>query len=44
VRRGRIKRIALEHVDREPAPASPLGPALIALGFREGPRKLTLSA
>jgi ATP-dependent Lhr-like helicase len=44
VRRGRVKRIALEHVDREPALASPLGPALIALGFREGPRKLTLSA
>jgi ATP-dependent Lhr-like helicase len=44
VRRGGIKRIALEHVDREPALASPLGPALIALGFREGPRKLTLSA
>ena len=44
VRRGRVKRIALEHVDREPAPASPFGPALIALGFREGPRKLTLSA
>jgi ATP-dependent Lhr-like helicase len=44
VRRGRIKRIALEHVDREPALAAPLGPALIALGFREGPRKLTLSA
>ena len=44
VRRGRIKRIALEHVDREPALASPLGATLIALGFREGPRKLTLSA
>ena len=44
VRRGRVKRIALEHVDREPALASPLGGALIALGFREGPRKLTLSA
>ncbi|HWC85413.1 MAG TPA: DEAD/DEAH box helicase [Solirubrobacteraceae bacterium] len=44
VRAGRVKRIALEHVDREPALASPLGPALIALGFREGPRKLTLSA
>jgi len=44
VRRGLVKRIALEHVDREPALGSPLGPALIALGFREGPRKLTLSA
>jgi len=44
VRRGRVKRIALEHVDREPALASPLGGVLIALGFREGPRKLTLSA
>jgi len=44
VRRGALKRIALEHVDREPALASPLGAALIALGFREGPRKLTLSA
>jgi ATP-dependent Lhr-like helicase len=44
VRRGRVKRIGLEHVDREPALSSPLGPALIALGFREGPRKLTLSA
>ncbi|HWF49127.1 MAG TPA: DEAD/DEAH box helicase [Solirubrobacteraceae bacterium] len=44
VRRGAVKRIALEHVDRESALASPLGPALIALGFREGPRKLTLSA
>jgi ATP-dependent Lhr-like helicase len=44
VRRGAVKRIALEHVDRESALASALGPALIALGFREGPRKLTLSA
>jgi ATP-dependent Lhr-like helicase len=44
VHRGRLKRIGLEHVDREPALSSPLGPALIALGFREGPRKLTLSA
>jgi ATP-dependent Lhr-like helicase len=44
VRRGAVKRISLEHVDREPALTSSLGPALIALGFREGPRKLTLSA
>ena len=44
VRAGRIKRVALEKVDGESALASPLGPALVALGFREGPRRLTLSA
>ena len=41
---GAIKRLALEKVDGEPAMASPLGPALVALGFQEGPRRLTLSA
>ena len=44
VQRGAIKRLALEKVDGEPAMVSPLGPALIALGFQEGPRRLTLSA
>jgi ATP-dependent Lhr-like helicase len=44
VRAGRIKRLSLEKVDGEPAIASPLGPMLIALGFQEGPRRLTLSA
>ena len=44
VRSGRIRRLALEKVDGEIAVASPLGPALIAHGFSEGPRKLTLSA
>ena len=44
VRRGRIKRLALERVDGESALASPLGPALVAHGFQEGPRRLTLSA
>jgi ATP-dependent Lhr-like helicase len=44
VRRGRIKRLALEKVDGEPAGGSRLGPALLALGFQEGPRRLTLSA
>ncbi|MGO9791159.1 MAG: DEAD/DEAH box helicase [Solirubrobacteraceae bacterium] len=44
VRAGRIKRLALEKVDGENAISSPLGPALIALGFNEGPRRLTLSA
>ncbi len=44
VRRRRIKRLVLERVNGEPALASSLGPALIAHGFQEGPRRLTLSA
>ena len=44
VRAGRIKRIALEKVDGEPAIDSSLGGALVALGFQQGPRRLTLSA
>ena len=44
VRTGAIKRLALEKVDGEPAMSSSLGPALLALGFQEGPRRLTLSA
>ncbi|MGZ4166355.1 MAG: DEAD/DEAH box helicase [Solirubrobacteraceae bacterium] len=44
VRTGAIKRVGLEKVDGEPAMTSPLGPVLLALGFQEGPRRLTLSA
>jgi ATP-dependent Lhr-like helicase len=44
VRTGAIKRVALEKVDGESAMTSPLGPTLLALGFQEGPRRLTLSA
>jgi ATP-dependent Lhr-like helicase len=44
VQNGTIRRLALEKVDGESALTSPLGPALIALGFQEGPRRLTLSA
>jgi ATP-dependent Lhr-like helicase len=44
VRTGAIKRLALEKVDGQAAMSSPLGPALLALGFQEGPRRLTLSA
>jgi ATP-dependent helicase Lhr and Lhr-like helicase len=44
VHRGSIKRLALEKVDGAPALGSPLGPALVAHGFQEGPRRLTLSA
>ena len=42
--RARSSALALEKVDGEPAIDSPLGPALMALGFQEGPRRLTLSA
>jgi ATP-dependent Lhr-like helicase len=44
VRAGRIKRLALERVDGEPALGSPIGALLTTLGFQEGPRRLTLSA
>jgi len=44
VRERRIKRLALEQVDGSPAMASGLAALLLALGFQEGPRRLTLSA
>jgi ATP-dependent Lhr-like helicase len=44
VRAGRIDSIALERVDDEPAIGSELEPALVELGFQQGPRKLTLRA
>jgi ATP-dependent Lhr-like helicase len=44
VRAGQIKRLALDKVDGEPAMTSSLAPALTALGFQEGPRRLTLGA
>ena len=44
VRARRIRRVALEQVDGAPAMSSALAPVLIALGFQEGPRRLTLSA
>ena len=44
VRAGRIKRLALEKIDGEPALGSPLASLLVALGFQEGPRRMTLSA
>ncbi len=44
VRSGRGRRIRLEKVDGESAMSSPLAPLLVALGFEEGPRRLTLSA
>jgi ATP-dependent helicase Lhr and Lhr-like helicase len=44
VRQRRIRRVALEQVDGSPAMSSPLARTLVALGFQEGPRRLTLSA
>jgi ATP-dependent Lhr-like helicase len=44
VRGGRIKRLALEKIDGQPALTSSLAPRLLELGFHDGPRRLTLSA
>ena len=44
VRAGRLKRLALERVDGESAMVSPIAAQLTALGFQEGPRRLTLTA
>ena len=44
VRRGRLKRLALERFDGEPIVGSAVDQLLVELGFRQGPRKLTLSA
>ena len=44
VRRGRLKSIGLERFDGEPVVGSEIEPLLVELGFRQGPRKLTLSA
>jgi len=43
-RAGRIRRIALEKVDGEPVMGTPWEAALAEVGFRAGPRRLTLSA
>jgi ATP-dependent helicase Lhr and Lhr-like helicase len=43
VKRGRIKRLALEKVDGEPVVGSRWEEPLLELGFRAGPRKLTLT-
>jgi ATP-dependent Lhr-like helicase len=44
VKRGRIRRLGLERVDGEPVVGSPYEERLIELGFRAGPRRLTLTA
>jgi ATP-dependent Lhr-like helicase len=44
VRRGRVPRLGIERFDGEPVVGSEVGALLIELGFRQGPRRLTLSA
>jgi ATP-dependent Lhr-like helicase len=42
VREGQVPRLSIDKIDGEPAIASPLERFLIELGFRSGPRRLTL--
>jgi ATP-dependent Lhr-like helicase len=44
VRAGRAPRLSIERIGGEPVVGSPLEEQLIELGFRAGPRKLTLTA
>ncbi len=44
VRRGWLKRLAIERFDGDPVVGSALEATLVEAGFRQGPRKLTLSA
>ena len=44
VRAGRVRKLELERVDGEPVLGSASEPLLVELGFRSGPRRLTLSA
>ncbi|MBA2505482.1 MAG: hypothetical protein H0V29_05995 [Thermoleophilaceae bacterium] len=44
VRKGHLKRLALERFDGEPVVGTPWEDLLVEIGFRQGPRKLTLTA
>jgi ATP-dependent Lhr-like helicase len=44
VQRGRIRRLGVEKVNGEPVVGSPFEELLLELGFRAGPRKLTIGA
>ncbi|HEV7844689.1 MAG TPA: DEAD/DEAH box helicase [Thermoleophilaceae bacterium] len=44
VRRGRLQRLGVERFDGEPVVGSAAGALLLELGFRQSPRRLTLSA
>ena len=43
VRRGRVRRLGIERVNGEPVVGSPYEALLVELGFRAGPRRLTLT-
>ncbi len=44
VKRGRVPRLGIERFDGEPVVGTATAELLIELGFRQGPRRLTLSA
>ncbi|MBX5469058.1 MAG: DEAD/DEAH box helicase [Thermoleophilaceae bacterium] len=44
VRRGRLRRLAIERVDGEPVAGTEVEQLLVEIGFRQGPRRLTLTA
>jgi len=44
VRGGRVRKLELERIDGEPVVGGPLEALLVELGFRAGPRRLTLTA
>jgi ATP-dependent Lhr-like helicase len=44
VKRGRVPRLGIERFDGEPVVGTPTAELLMELGFRQGPRRLTLSA
>ena len=44
VERGRIRKLGIEKVNGEPVIGTPWEERLLELGFRAGPRKLTIGA
>jgi len=44
VQRGRLRKLGIEKVNGEPVMGSPWEELLLELGFRPGPRKLTIGA
>jgi ATP-dependent Lhr-like helicase len=44
VSRGRVRKLGIERINGEPVVGSEWEEALLQLGFRAGPRRLTLTA